>query len=307
VFDIARHQSVAEGLARYIMKFSNKEDLGILEVGAASFRTALFLKKIKPSYVISALEQYPEQIPATKDISVILDDFFDFQPQEKFDVCYSNQVMEHFDDPIQFLRQSSKVIRDEGLIIVCCPTSTKTSNELLFSDHISHFTETAMKECALNANLEVIDSDICDWDSLTHIYAMTKKAAATSAVTRATSNFEGLLENRTRLLDAWLNEDSRMCEILRDVDSIVIYGAGEFTQLIRAYLPKVWTKVKKLVVDNLEGIRAFDRPVYHIDEITANDRNGYYLIGAHKQSRSIIMKKLLERKIKEENIFSLEV
>jgi hypothetical protein len=136
---------------------------------------------------------------------------------------------------------------------------------------------------------------------------MTKKAAATSAVTRATSNFEGLLENRTRLLDAWLNEDSRMCEILRDVDSIVIYGAGEFTQLIRAYLPEVWTKVEKLVVDNLEGIRAFDRPVYHIDEIKADDRNAFYLIGAHKQSRSTIMKKLLERKIKEENIFSLEV
>jgi SAM-dependent methyltransferase len=305
-FDFERHKKVATGLVHCFEQLSGKEDLKILEIGAANFHTALVLKQLKPNYYVTALERHPESTPETNDIFVVEKDFFEFNTNQKFNICYSNQVIEHFDDPIAFLQHAKELITENGHIVACCPTSSVASNELLFADHITHFTADAMSICASRAGLVLVAENVSDWDPLTHIYIF-ENATQTNIVKRSNaSSYEPLFRSRFNLLDTWLNEDARMSNILLHIDAVTIYGAGEFTQLIRAYLPNIWSKVEQIVVDNLNGARSFDRPVLDFNEIKL-DPEGIFLIGAHKQSQPVIRKKLVARGIPEDNIICLSV
>ncbi len=85
--------------------------------------------------------------------------------------------------------------------------------------------------------------------------------------------------------------------------NLSIFGAGEYTQIIKAYMPKTWLKIKRIIVDDINGIRKFDKKVYKLIDINFSDYD-YILIGAQKKSHSII-KKLLKHKINKKNLIIL--
>lgn len=301
-FDLARHQNVAEGLSRLIDGVKHKQRLTIIEVGAANFQTALSLKKINPDYSISALEPHPETLPESNEISTIIKDFLQLEEDDKFDICYSNQVIEHFKDPIIFLKKSKAILKDTGIIIACCPTFKNVSSELLFSDHFSHFTPDAMAICAERAGLVLASDFLSDWDPLTHVYVFEVRNNSDVQGSKLPTDYEPLRLQRSLLINQWLTEEKKLLEIFESAEKIMIFGAGEFTQLIRAYMPVFWHKVDKILVDNLCGIRDFDKPVLHIEDIQFGDRDSL-LIGAQERSRQAIFQKILDHKVSATNVY----
>jgi SAM-dependent methyltransferase len=304
-FCLDRHKKVATGLLTCFESLSKKIDLKIIEIGAANFYTSLTLKNLKPSYEITALERHPENIPITHDIEIVEEDFFKYQPNRKFDLCFSNQVIEHFDDPILFLTEAKKLINEGGFLVACCPTFAVASNELLFTDHITHFTHDTMAICASKAGLELANESVSEWDPLTHVYTF-RHLKATKNKGSLFSNHESLIQARKNLLSAWRDEDAKISKSLSNYQSINIYGAGEFTQLIRAYLPKIWARVDKILVDDLNGARTFDKPVIDFNNIKINSTESF-IIGSHKQSHDAIFNKLINKGISGNNIFKFSV
>lgn len=301
-FESIRHKAVAKGLHAHIKQHFNLLDLRVLEIGAASFMTALSLKEIEPNYSITALELNPENIPQTNQIEIVVSDFFKLE-KEKFDVCYSNQVIEHFEDPIAFLKKSSQLIKDDGICIVCCPTFVNIGNELLFSDHLFHFTREAISICSEFTDLTLIFDSVSNWDPMSHIYILKKTK---SPIKKILNKYPNLKNKRQKLLSDWESEDARWKHKLLNINSITLFGAGEFSQLICTYLPSIWSKVEKIVVDDLSGVRAFNKPIFNINKINLT-QNEIFLIGTNQSSHDTVFNNLIDRKIQPNNIFKLSV
>jgi SAM-dependent methyltransferase len=307
-YDHTRHKIVADGIARCIEKQATTVNLKVLEVGAANFQTAIHLKKIMPEYLVSALERHPEHIPDASEISIIVDDFFNYEVSELYDVVFSNQVIEHFSNPIDFLKCAGNLVSNIGVVIACCPTFRRASNELLFADHLFHFTAEAMSICATNASLELTSEFVSDWDPLTHVYIFHKTSQDKLTIRKnaGEDGYLSLLKNRREILSFWLKEDNRICELLPNMSKVSIFGAGEFTQLVSAYMPKVWSRIDRLIVDSMDGIREFDRPVFRLLDIMI-DESELFLIGAHKTSRLAINNRLISSGVPIGNIIEFAV
>jgi hypothetical protein len=147
IFDLNRHRSVATGIERLIESIGFRNPVRVLEVGAASFQTSLQLKAINDTFVITAIEPSPEchQIPG--DIEIVINDFLAHRFGAKFSLIFSNHVIEHVSDIRSFLNCCRCNLDDDGVILVCCPTATTVSNELLFADHLFHFTPVGISMC----------------------------------------------------------------------------------------------------------------------------------------------------------------
>jgi hypothetical protein len=227
---------------------------------------------------------------------------------EHFDVVFSNQVIEHFSNPTDFLKCAGNLVSNIGVVIACCPTYSRVSNELLFADHLFHFTAEAMSICATNAGLELTSEYVSDWDPLTHVYIFHRTSQNKLTILKNSVGDEhlSLLINRRELLSIWLKEDDRICELLSNTSKVSIYGAGEFTQLIRAYMPKVWSRIDRLIVDTMDGVREFDRLIFRLVDIPI-DESEVFLIGAHKTSRLAINNKLIRNGVPSRNIIKFAV
>jgi hypothetical protein len=162
-----------------------------------------------------------------------------------------------------------------------------------------------MAICASKTGLELAYESVSEWDPLTHVYIFRHLKAAKNK-DNIFSNHESLTQARINLLSAWRDEDAKFSKSLLNYQSINIYGAGEFTQLIRAYLPNIWARVDKILVDDLSGARTFDKPVIDFNNIKISSTD-VFLIGAHKQSRDAIFNKLINKSISVNNIFKFSL
>jgi hypothetical protein len=304
-FERARHQRVAHGIAELFYSLEIESNADVLEVGAASFQTSINLKKLAPALRVSALERHPEGSELIPGVDVIVSDFDDWVPDRQYRVCFSNDVIEHNQDPIIFLGRCRAAVSASGFVIVCCPNSAVANKELLFSDHLFTFTEDSIRRCGELAGLEMVSRKVASWDSLTDIYIFIPSYAQRKGGGggRLRVDYSALYTARCDFLRGWVEENKR--EVHRNLDEsaeLVIYGAGEFSQLIRAYLPRIWDKVSHLAVDGLAGCRDFEKKVIQLDSLKLTNQR--FLLGADASSRPLMKKKLVARGVREENIIS---
>lgn len=304
IFDLRRHHSVANGIAMLIEKYKTSESPEVLEVGAASFETSLRLKELNQRAKITAIENSPERVISSAAIDVITDDFFSHNFHILFDVIFSNQVIEHIADTRKFLAKCSQYLKDTGTLIICCPTFSPASNELLFSDHLYHFTPSGLSICCESSDLQVIDHYVSGWDSLTHVYVLRKASKKLDAGPTKMDHIRLLQDRKSHLLN-WMKQDETVLGKLRDDVPILLYGAGEFSQLIRAYLPRTYARIATITVDDLTGSREFDKPKVELKSIDPS--SGQIIVGSHPASRSTVKEKLLNFGFSDDRIISLSV
>lgn len=308
IFERQRHRNVAQGLINTLRDppVSATPDADLLEIGAGGFQTASIIKNLVPGFSVSAIEECPESPVIPEEIQAVVADFFCWQTDRKFDVCYSNNVIEHISDPSMFLRKQRELIRESGFIVVCCPAHLPASNEILFADHLFTFSPKAMLLCGKKAGLRLIDNRIAPWDSLCQLFILVPtESAATRSSFEDLSSSEYLLALRQRFLDEWMLERARLGERLHGVNALWVYGAGEFAQLLRCYFPEIWGRVEGLVVDDLSGVRRFDRPICHIDDCNFEGKD--VLIAVKKNSRLSVLRKLASHGVSPKNIICPEI
>jgi SAM-dependent methyltransferase len=303
IFDFARHKNVAKGLNSIFFDLTDNKHLEIFEVGAASFNTSVELKKINSRYMITAIEPHPESEVLPKDIEILITDFSKTNFYKHFDICFSNQVIEHIGNTKKFLEQCKRTIKDSGFIIICCPTSEVISHELLFSDHLYHFTKESILNFCNDLDLKLHLEFIAPWDVYTHVFVLRKEKNTKSYLNfKINSNL--LFSERLSYFHQWSMQDELIKKII-DSSDFILYGAGEYSQLIRAYLPNTYSKVLYLLVDSLDGVRSFDKPVKILNEEV--NRNHKILIGTHPNSKDKVREKLINFGFLKENILSLTV
>lgn len=304
IFDIRRHYSVADGISKIMEKYESAESPKVLEVGAASFETSLRLKELNPKAKIAAIENSPERAISSGAIDIIIDDFLSHDFHVLFDVIFSNHVVEHIANTREFLVRCSQYLESAGVLIICCPTFSPASNELLFADHLYHFTPTGLSICCESSDLQIIDHYVSGWDNLAHVYVLRKTGNKTDLRLTGVDHRRLFQDRQSHLLN-WAGQDEAVLGRIRENVPTLLYGAGEFSQLIRAYLPRTYARIAAITVDDMTGSREFEKPKVELG--STDPRNVQIIIGAHPASRPAVKEKLLKHGISDDRIISLSV
>lgn len=303
VFDEKRHYAVAVGISELLSKLNLRIEANVLEIGGANFATSIELKKLHPRFNISNIEQSPERIPQNAEINIVIENFLDYFFDKKFDVIFSNNVLEHIDDTRYFLKHASEQLSQDGYIVVCCPTFSPVSNELLFTDHLYHFTPRGLDICCQSVGLQLLEHKVSNWDQLTQTYLISKKS------NKKINNFSidtlELYKRRKAHIEKWSKQDKLLQSLIKNHTTLLLFGAGEFSQLIRTYLPKSYAKVNSLVVESLSGSRIFDKPIIELKKINASNKQ--IIVGVNPASQEIVKIKLIEAGFNKSDILILDV
>lgn len=281
-FDVARHHSIAEGIVDIARRYSIFGP--ILEVGAASFQTAIEVARQFPDSRTVAIDPSPEVVPETDLLDCRTCRLEDADFQCSFGFIYSNHVLEHVPDPSDFLSALSSILHDQGLIVVVCPNGQVPSHELLFADHLSHFTDRAMFIVAASAGLSLVEAFDAPWDRLSRIFLLRRQPAAEPSVPY------GLSEARKAFFEKWSEAQNLL---LSEINSpLIMFGAGEYSQIIRAYLPRLYDLVECLIVDKVTGTRDFDRPIRLVSDVELKGRE--IVLAVHPGSVDVLRRRMLD-------------
>lgn len=266
LFELQRQQKIAEGICSLLERHKPSENLSILEIGAGNFSTALQVKNIRKELQITAIEPNPECLPKTNKINIILDSFEGWESDEKFEVIYCNHVIEHIENISTFISKALNLLSNNGLLFLFLPCHDPVSNELLFSDHLYHITPDGMAKLCKNLDITLYDSHLSSWDQLSQVFVI-KKGSKVLVDYRHSCSPKEIFEKRVAFFENWVINIRRIMSNLSEKDDLIIYGAGEFTQLVRAYGNDLYKKASFIIVDHLNGARKFDKPVFHINEV----------------------------------------
>jgi len=224
----------------------------VLDVGCGTGSMLRFLVAEKPN--IQAVGVDParsEKISRITDNLTLLSGDADTALDEAalFDVVVSINTIEHTADPFEFLVALRRRVRSGGQIIVICPASEPANCELLFYDHLWTFSPEALARIANRINLSVRVHRLLE-APLTGFQMFVLGSGQPAS---ASSQTEVRADAAVAYLKAWQSLDGVLGAALNNAGGKVqMFGAGQMAALLRAYAPRAFSRVSRLVLDRPE-------------------------------------------------------
>ena len=273
------------------IKFSGN----ILDVGCGSGALlAELAKKDKNIWCVGldpALPEYPEFTDIENDRIDLHRNVLSKMALESafFDNVISINTIEHVNDPIDFLSNIAKVMKQDGYAIIICPADSPANVELLFFDHLWTFTNSAMGSFGKKAGLK-----------LSKVVSLERPLSGFKAYLFRHDNgqmsdvhfYFPSHEDAAKYLMKWRSLESTLFES-NDLEAgkIQIFGAGQMAALLRAYAPKLFSTAERLVVD--EPHLAW--PLGNIEKYNpGSGQDGWLsLLAVHPAVRDMVFKRIV--------------
>lgn len=139
-----------------IINFLNVSNISILEIGSGSGEIANYYSNNK--CIVTTVDPCIDNYENKKIIhhKRFFDESF---PYVKYDLIIARHILEHTDDPINFLKLCKSRIKHNGQIYIEVPNVESTlNNQILtdfFNDHVQHFSNNSLDLCASLASLTI--------------------------------------------------------------------------------------------------------------------------------------------------------
>ena len=133
----------------------------ILEIGCGGCTILSDLKK--NGYEVIGIDPSPISTVTANKISFrIINDFFPTELfKDKVDLIYHSDVLEHIPDPVTFLKNQTKQLSDNGLIIIAVPDSSESialgDSSMALHQHINYFNKESLRNTINAAGLSIIE------------------------------------------------------------------------------------------------------------------------------------------------------
>lgn len=236
----------------------------VFEIGCGNGSLLMALRSIWPSASFAGLE--PAAVAANHARQAgfaVAQGFLESStgPENAADLVLSVNVMEHTSDPARFLRYFRDRMTASGRGIIICPDGDLPSSELLIFDHLHSFTGAALSRFIVAAGLKLIRQAKAPAGLAGFQAAVVERDGPVDPITAGgPESALALFDARSRFLLTWQRLDGLLTARAADAAELVCFGTGECAQLLRAYAPRLWTKVVAFTVD--AGAGFFDgRPV----------------------------------------------
>jgi SAM-dependent methyltransferase len=202
------------------------------------------------------------------------------------DVVVSVNVIEHTHEPVQFLEGLRRAVTDGGTLVVVCPDGSRPNLELLFADHVFSFAPEHLRVLFARAGLEVMATGRAP-DVLGPFQMVVARPVAAAPAIETPAPTAAATARRAAYLAAWAALDDGL--LARATDSIVCFGAGEAAGLLRAYVPRVWARVRACTVDGQPVGRFGALPIVPLDDV---DREATILVGVRPLDQARVADRL---------------
>jgi len=146
----------------YFKDFISPQAL-IGEIGSGAGNTLVFLER--NGYDVVGVEPdsyFVESANSRLKRGKIIEGFDSMLPGEGYDAIIAIHVLEHLIDPIGFLKQSIKKLKQTGIIFLEVPNCQNAAvmKSSINDPHLWHFTPRALKEILKNMNFKILKEDL---------------------------------------------------------------------------------------------------------------------------------------------------
>ena len=286
--------SESEIMANYFFENYKKPHEGkLLEVGAGK---GLFLKhinKLLPKMDLYGLEPsknaaryFKKNLPKVKfdQNSLELSKF----KKMKFDVIVSTGVIEHVNNPDEFLKITCKLLKPNGTMFLCLPNFESKVDDLILYDHLSKLTKYSLNLMFDKHNLKLMKQNISK--KRVWIWNVLKKVNNKIKLKRNNNDIKILKQhvlNFNKMDNAYLSYTDKKKDL-------TFYGIGNSGfYFYFKYLNKFKNKIKYIVLDNdsLRNSYLFGAKIISRKDIKKYNINSIY-ISANPCYHSLMRKKL---------------
>lgn len=178
-----------------IINFLNVSNISILEIGSGSGEIANYYSEhgcnvttVDPcitGYENTAITHYQQ--------------FFDVSfPDNQYDLIIARHIIEHIDNPIEFLKLCKSRLSDTGQVYIEVPNldSTLMNDRIVdfFNDHVQHFSINSLNLCsALSGFTTAYQIDLLNKSHIGIIITPIKKQQITNAISRSKLAYDNIL------------------------------------------------------------------------------------------------------------------
>lgn len=257
--DRGRYQATVLWMKSAIEGFSPCE---IADVGCGRGWTMREMTKSFPEAKITGIEPSEEDSRLAREngLNVITSTLESERVRaSKFDLVYCNNVVQHSISPREFLNNLSAIVKDDGVIVLTCPDSSKPNNEMMWGDQKFSFAPMHLNKLASGTGLQLLA-----WKKPPNVTSLTNKqlvvlgkvGGRTFCSTKDNIPILDITDNilqRTEYVRKWQLLDEYICKEIPNGGRIYNFGASMWSYLLRGYCPRYWKLVDTCIIDNCEG------------------------------------------------------
>jgi SAM-dependent methyltransferase len=281
IFNSSRYAEIAQWVLASIGEHAPKS---ILEVGCGRGWTLRAIRNLSPSAELAGLEPSVVNSEEARKLGFEIHtrklDRNDL-PARKYDLVFSNHVLQHTTDPLAFLEAMRELVADKGLIVITVQDSTIPTNELLYSDQNFSFLPYHLTRLSEAARLKVLawikppDTDSLRFSQLIVCCKKTDDFGllhGTKVPDPEPQTLKELFLKRVDYLESWHRIEQHLVHSTTPCRHIYNFGAGMYSYLLACYCEQYWTRVESCTVDNCTG-EFFGKQVVPLHALQPDNRD----------------------------------
>lgn len=288
--DAARARAYAGALTRLLSPARR-----VLEIGCGSGALTRKLHEDWPQAALVGLDPaVPDGATTAGHIEFRRGFFEAFAPdEEKFDLIFSVNVIEHVADPADFFARAADLLAPGGRLAMFCPASVPPNLELLFHDHLHTFSAVALARLAASAGFATqLQLDRVEGLGDFQFLVFARDDDAVPLATFPADAGAALARDRAAYMQAWSALEATLCERTAAAARVVLFGGGQMAALLRAYAPALWARADMLVMDNAGDAWAFDKPVREYAQLREDLRGAAVVIATAPSAHAFLANRL---------------
>lgn len=269
-FDAVRYRA----LARWVQEAAApRRPSKVLDVGCGRGGTIQYLRESWPDAEFAGIEPSADATAAARALGFDVAEgrlSADMPMTGPFDLVFSNNVLQHTTDPVEFIRAQARLLSAEGRLVLSCPDGTEPSVELLMADQNFSLCPPHLDAIAAKAGMRVERRLACPGGPLRNEQLAVMcplNGGPPQAPVLPSQAIEATYARLVTYLKAWAGLDARLLEAAAGARRVFNFGGGLWSYVLAAYCPQYWMRVECCLVDGFAG-RCIDREVKPFETMT---------------------------------------
>ncbi len=266
-FDVTRYRALARWVEDAVAPLRPSS---VFDVGCGRGGTLRYLREAWPQTRFAGIEPSADAVTEACALGFDVGEgrlTMDMPVSQRFDLVFSNNVLQHTTDPVEFIRIQARLLAPDGWLVLSCPDGTKPSVELLMADQNFSLCPPHLDAIAAKAGMRVERRLPCPGGPLRNEQLAVMRPGEPEAVNLPTREaIDATLGQLVSYLDAWAGLDARLVEATAGASRVFNFGGGLWSYVLAAYCPQYWARVECCLVDGFAG-RCIDREVKPFDSV----------------------------------------
>jgi SAM-dependent methyltransferase len=268
--DIPRYRALAQWIQEAC---AGGRPATVFDVGCGRAGTIAQLREAWPDTIFGGIEPSADAVAAARTLGFDVTEGrlgTDGPTTGSFDLVFSNNVLQHTTDPVEFVRLQARLLSPDGLLVLSCPDGTEPNVELLMADQNFSLLPAHLDTIAAKAGMMVVRRLPCPGGPIRNEQLVVMRSMTSGRpLAPALPEPSAVAVSYTRLvnyLTAWSTLDAHLLTLTTNARRVFNFGGGLWSYMLAAYCPDYWARVECCLVDGFDG-RCIDKEVRRFESV----------------------------------------